>query len=96
MDSSVSDLDWIAQRGREHGVRLVVGIESQAAQRAFTPWLTQVLRERQGILLDPDPAIDGILVGGVQLPRRTRGAWPAGRAYLVRRGVVELVQVAGA
>ena len=38
-------------------------------------------------------AIDGTLLGGIQLPRR-RGPWPAGRAYLVRRGAVELVQVA--
>jgi S-DNA-T family DNA segregation ATPase FtsK/SpoIIIE len=94
-DGTLPDLDWIAQRGREHGVRLLVGVETQAAQRAFALWLTQVQRERVGLLLDPDPALDGMLLGGVQLPRRSGGRWPAGRGYLVRRGMVELVQIAG-
>jgi hypothetical protein len=48
-----------------------------------------------GLLLDPDPALDGMLLGGVQLPRRSGGRWPAGRGYLVRRGMGELVQIAG-
>jgi S-DNA-T family DNA segregation ATPase FtsK/SpoIIIE len=91
-DGSLPELDWIAKRGPEHGLRILVGAETQAVQRAFGGWITLVLRERQGLLLDPDPAVDGTIVG-VQLPRR-RSAWPAGRAYLVRRGVVELVQVA--
>jgi S-DNA-T family DNA segregation ATPase FtsK/SpoIIIE len=93
-DGSHPELDWIAQRGPEHGVRILVGLERHAAQRAYTGWLFHVLRDRHGLLLDPDPAVDGTIVGGVQLPRR-RSAWPAGRAYLVRRGVIELVQVAG-
>jgi S-DNA-T family DNA segregation ATPase FtsK/SpoIIIE len=94
-DGTIPDLDWIAQRGREVGLRLLVAVETQAAQRAFAAWLLQVQRERQGILLDPDPALDGTLLGGVQLPRRSGGRWPAGRGYLVRRGMVELVQIAG-
>ena len=94
-DGSVTDLDWIAQRGREQGLRVLTGVETQAAQRSYAGWLTQVLRERQGILLDPDTAIDGSLLGAPSLPRRTGGPWPPGRGYLVRRGTVELVQVAG-
>jgi S-DNA-T family DNA segregation ATPase FtsK/SpoIIIE len=93
-DGTLPDLDWIAQRGRELGLRLLVAVETQAAQRAFAAWLLQVQRERQGILLDPDTALDGTLLGGVQLPRRSGGRWPAGRGYLVQRGMVELVQVA--
>ena len=91
-DGSLPELDWIAQRGPEQGLRILVGAETQALQRAFGGWIPLVLRERHGLLLDPDPAVDGTIVG-VQLPRR-RSAWPAGRAYLVRRGVTELVQVA--
>ncbi|HYW23129.1 MAG TPA: FtsK/SpoIIIE domain-containing protein, partial [Terriglobales bacterium] len=93
VDGAIPELDWIAQRGHEHGLRILVGAETHAAQRAFGGWLTLVLRERQGLLLDADPAVDGTILGTSQLPRR-RGAWPAGRAYLVRRGAVELVQVA--
>jgi DNA segregation ATPase FtsK/SpoIIIE, S-DNA-T family len=92
-EGAIPDLDWIAQRGQEHGLRILVGAETHAAQRAFGGWLPLVLRERQGLLLDADPAVDGTILGAMQLPRR-RGAWPAGRAYLVRRGAVELVQVA--
>jgi DNA segregation ATPase FtsK/SpoIIIE, S-DNA-T family len=87
-------LDWLAQRGPEHGVRIVAAVESQAAQRAFAPWLVQVLRERQGILLDPSPGVDGALLG-VRLPPGRPGAMPSGRGYLVRQGLCELVQVAG-
>jgi hypothetical protein len=93
-DGSLMDLDWIAQRGRELGMRVLVALETQAAQRAFATWLQQVQRERQGLLLDPDPTLDGALIG-VQLPRRSGGRWPAGRCYLARRGIVELVQLAG-
>jgi DNA segregation ATPase FtsK/SpoIIIE, S-DNA-T family len=87
-------LDWLAQRGPEHGARIVAAVESQAAQRAFAPWLVQVLRERQGILLDPNPGVDAALLG-VRLPPARSGAMPSGRGYLVRQGLCELVQVAG-
>jgi S-DNA-T family DNA segregation ATPase FtsK/SpoIIIE len=93
-DEAVPDLDWIAQRGREHGLRLVIGVETQAAQRMFNAWMQQALRDRQGILLDPDPTMDGTLLGVPRLPPRQGGAWPAGRGYLVRRGAAELIQVA--
>jgi S-DNA-T family DNA segregation ATPase FtsK/SpoIIIE len=88
-------LDWLAGRGAEQGVRILVAAEAQAAQRAFAPWLTQVIRERQGLLLDPNPNVDGALLG-VRLPPRRSSTMPSGRGYLVRQGSVELVQVAGA
>ena len=87
-------LDWLVQRGPEHGVHLVVAVEAQAAQRAFAPWLMQVVREGQGILLNPNPSVDGALLG-VRLPqRRSPGTMPRGRAYLVRQGTAQLVQIA--
>ena len=92
--SGIPDLDWLAQKGTEYGVRIVAAVETQSAHRAFSGWLAQVLRERQGLLLDPDPAVDGTLVGGIRLPQR-QGGLPPGRGYLVRRGAVEIVQVAG-
>ena len=68
------------------------GVEIQAAQRAFAPWLTQVLRDRQGLLLQPNPAADGPLLG-VRLPGRPGAAMPVGRGYLVRASASQLVQV---
>jgi hypothetical protein len=46
-------------------------------------------------LLDPDPDVDGDLLGA-RLPRRSNPVFPPGRGYYVDRGVVELVQVASA
>ena len=71
----------------------MAAVEAQAAQRAFAPWLVQVLRERQGILLDPNPSVDGALLG-VRLPPARSGPMPGGRGYLVRNGLCQLIQVA--
>jgi S-DNA-T family DNA segregation ATPase FtsK/SpoIIIE len=89
-----ADLEWLVQRGREIGVRVLVGIENRAAQRIYGGWLTLVTKDRQGVLLDPDTSLDSSLVGNVRLPSRMGSAWPPGRAYLVRRGAVRLVQIA--
>jgi S-DNA-T family DNA segregation ATPase FtsK/SpoIIIE len=89
------DLTWIAERGRDHGLHILVAVPNHVAQRAYGGWLVQVVRDRQGVLLDPDTAMDGGILGA-RLPMRRTGVWPPGRGYLVRRGGVELVQIAGA
>jgi S-DNA-T family DNA segregation ATPase FtsK/SpoIIIE len=89
---AASDLEWIAQHGVEQGLHILAAADSQAAQRAYSSWLPTVLKDRQGILLDPD-SMDGNMLG-VRLPPRS-GAWPPGRGYLVRRGGWQLVQLAG-
>jgi DNA segregation ATPase FtsK/SpoIIIE, S-DNA-T family len=86
-------LEAIARRGRDQGVRLVAAIETQAAHASYGGWLAEVRRDRQALLLDPDPVMDGALAGGVRLPPRTAPA-PPGRGYLVLSGLVALVQVA--
>jgi S-DNA-T family DNA segregation ATPase FtsK/SpoIIIE len=89
------DLTWIAERGRDHGLHILVAVPNHVAQRAYGGWLVQVVRDRHGVLLDPDTAMDGAILGA-RLPMRRAGVWPPGRGYLVRRGSVELVQIAGA
>jgi len=86
-------LEAIARRGRDQGVRLVAAIETHAAHASYGGWLAEVRRDRQALLLDPDPVMDGALAGGVRLPPRTAPA-PPGRGYLVLSGLVALVQVA--
>jgi S-DNA-T family DNA segregation ATPase FtsK/SpoIIIE len=73
---------------------VLVGIENRAAQRVYSGWLPLVTKDRHGLLLDPDPALDSSLVGNARLPSRPGPAWPPGRAFLVRRGAVRLVQIA--
>jgi DNA segregation ATPase FtsK/SpoIIIE, S-DNA-T family len=87
-------LETIVRRGRDLDVRVVCACERQAAQRAFGGWLRELRKEEHGLLLAPDPDVDGDLLG-VRLPRRTNPVFPPGRGYLVERGSIELVQVAG-
>jgi S-DNA-T family DNA segregation ATPase FtsK/SpoIIIE len=86
-------LETVVRRGRDLDVRVVAACERQAAQRAFTGWLRELRKEEHGLLLDPDPDVDGDILG-VRLPRRSNPVYPPGRGYLVRRGAAELVQVA--
>jgi DNA segregation ATPase FtsK/SpoIIIE, S-DNA-T family len=88
-------LELLVRRGRDSRVRVLAAAERQAAQRAFGGWLRELRKEEHGLLLDPDPDVDGEILGA-RLPRRTNPVFPPGRGYLVERGVVELVQVATA
>jgi S-DNA-T family DNA segregation ATPase FtsK/SpoIIIE len=87
-------LETVVRRGRDVDVRVVAAVERQAAQRAFAGWLRELRKEEHGVLLDPDTDVDGDILG-VRLPRRSNPIFPPGRGYLVQRGRVELVQVAG-
>jgi DNA segregation ATPase FtsK/SpoIIIE, S-DNA-T family len=86
-------LESIVRRGRDGDVRVICACERQAAQRAFGGWLRELRKEEHGLLLAPDPDVDGDLLG-VRLPRRSNPVFPQGRGYLVERGELQLVQVA--
>ncbi|MDP8910933.1 MAG: FtsK/SpoIIIE domain-containing protein, partial [Actinomycetota bacterium] len=88
-----SSLQAIVRAGRDANVRVVAAVERQALQRAYSGWLSELRKEQQGLLLDPDLDVDGDLLG-VRLPRRTNPVFPPGRGYLVRRGEMQLIQVA--
>jgi S-DNA-T family DNA segregation ATPase FtsK/SpoIIIE len=85
-------LETVVRRGRDLDVRVLAAAERQAAQRAFGGWLRELRKEEHGLLLDPDPDVDGDILG-VRLPRRSNPVFPTGRGYLVQRGTIELVQV---
>jgi S-DNA-T family DNA segregation ATPase FtsK/SpoIIIE len=91
---AASSLETIVRRGRDLHVRVLCASERQAAQRAFGGWLRELRKEEHGLLLAPDADVDGDLLA-VRLPRRTNPVFPPGRGYLVERGAIELVQVAG-
>jgi DNA segregation ATPase FtsK/SpoIIIE, S-DNA-T family len=72
----------------------VVGaVDNTAARRQYSGTIPEMRKDGIAVLLQPDTDSDGDLVG-VTLPRRTRGAWPAGRGFLAERGTAELVHVA--
>lgn len=85
-------LESIARRGRDAGLTMIVGAETQGLQRSFGGFLAEVRKDRHGLLLSPDIDLDGDLLG-VRLPRRTKQRFPTGRGYAVERNVVDLVQV---
>lgn len=86
-------LEPLIRRARDGSTRFVVAGEIKALQRAFTGWVTEIRKDKQGLLLDPDPEVDGDLLG-VRLPRRKPSQVVPGRGYLIRRGAADQIQVA--
>ncbi len=86
------DLDTIARRGRDVGVYLVGAAESTSAHRAYSGWIPEVKKDRHGILLQPDPDMDGDILG-IQLSRSSRN-FPVGRGILGALGVAAPIHVA--
>lgn len=91
--AGAQNLEQIIRRGRDGRVRVIASAEIQSAHRAYAPWFRELLKEENGLLLDPQLDIDGELFG-VRLPRATNAVFPIGRGYAVFRGVFELVQIA--
>lgn len=87
-----SDLTSVIRLGRDRGIRVVAAIELRSALRAFSPWLLELRKDRQGLLLQPGQEMAGDLLG-VTLPRPGARPLPPGRGYLVASGSPELVQV---
>ncbi len=86
-------LETVAKRGRDAGLRLLVAVQTHTAHRTFGGWLTEARKGKHGLVLAPDVDVDGDLLGA-RLPRRSGRRFPPGRGYVVRRGAVDLVQVA--
>ncbi|MEA2683868.1 MAG: segregation ATPase FtsK/SpoIIIE, family [Chloroflexota bacterium] len=86
-------LEALARRGRDRGVRLLAAVETRAAHRAYTGWIAEMRKARQGLLLQPDVDLDGDLLGA-RLPRHETVVFPPGRAFMVQGGQTELVQLA--
>jgi S-DNA-T family DNA segregation ATPase FtsK/SpoIIIE len=91
--AAAGKLENVVRRGRDLGVRVILGIEVQTARVAYAPYIKEVRKDGHGILLDPDLDMDGDVLG-IRLPRRTKPVFPAGRGYYVRGGSAQVVQIA--
>ncbi|MFD2763489.1 FtsK/SpoIIIE domain-containing protein [Micromonospora eburnea] len=87
-----SAMSTLVRRGRDAGLVLVAAADVHAVHRSFGGWLTDLRKAKHGLLLRPEVDVDGELFG-LRLPQRASRRFPPGRAYLVRRGDVDYVQV---
>jgi DNA segregation ATPase FtsK/SpoIIIE, S-DNA-T family len=92
IDSKLLELLRLARQRSD--IRVVVSGDVADVRRAYQGTaLAEIKRYKQALLLQPDIGQDGGVVE-VQLPRRPKLVLPPGRAFLVRRGNIELVHVA--
>jgi S-DNA-T family DNA segregation ATPase FtsK/SpoIIIE len=97
----VDDAEWVSEghgalaallaSGRPD-VHVVAAVRANALRGSYGHWAHGVRRSRLGILLQPDPLVDGDLLGTV-LPRQAPPRLP-GRGYLVVEGDAALAQLA--
>ncbi|MFN8037436.1 MAG: FtsK/SpoIIIE domain-containing protein [Acidimicrobiia bacterium] len=87
-------LEELARRGPACGVYLVAAVDAFALTRTFAGCLSEIRRRRHGLLLQPDLETDGDAFG-VRLRARPGQRFPPGRGFVVARGSLTLVQVAG-
>jgi DNA segregation ATPase FtsK/SpoIIIE, S-DNA-T family len=86
-------LERLVRLARDSSLRVVAAVEVGSARGIGIAWVRELRREGHGLLLQPDLAADGDLLGA-RLPRRVSAPLCAGRGFLVVRGASELIQVA--
>jgi DNA segregation ATPase FtsK/SpoIIIE, S-DNA-T family len=89
----VTDLERLIRLARDASWRVIAAVETSAARGIGNGWIRELRREGHGLLLQPDLAADGDLLGA-RLPRRVAAPLVPGRGFLVTRGSAELLQVA--
>lgn len=80
-------------RGTRPGLHVIAAARTDDVRAAYGHWLRLVRQSRIGVLLQPDLAADGDLVG-VRLPRRVSVPLVPGRGFLVSEGSAALVHLA--
>jgi DNA segregation ATPase FtsK/SpoIIIE, S-DNA-T family len=85
-------LGHVAAEGVEQGHALVVAGIAEELMRPMRGFIYQTVQSRAGLLLCPEHATDGDLLGA-HLPRSAVFRHPPGRAILIGRGRTQTVQV---
>jgi S-DNA-T family DNA segregation ATPase FtsK/SpoIIIE len=85
-------LEELASGGRPR-LTIVAAIRSTAVRNLFGHWTRHLRASGIGVVLDPDNAVDGDVLG-VRLPRHERLVSTPGRGYLVAAGESRPVQLA--
>jgi S-DNA-T family DNA segregation ATPase FtsK/SpoIIIE len=74
-------------------VHVVIAGRNDVLRSLFGHWTQTVRRSKAGVLLQPDPDLDGDLLGA-RLPRKQHVAMGVGRGYVISDATATLVQVA--
>ncbi len=85
-------LAQLARRGSEHGIYVIAAADNASARRSYGGLIAQIRRGGHGLLLMPDPDLDGDLLSA-SVPRRPKRFWAPGRALLVSREREGVIQV---
>jgi S-DNA-T family DNA segregation ATPase FtsK/SpoIIIE len=93
---SVDDVDGVltaALRSGRQDLHVIAAGRADDVRAAYGHWLRIVRQSRAGVLLQPDLATDGDLLG-VRLPRRLAVPLVPGRGFAVESGEATLIQLA--
>jgi DNA segregation ATPase FtsK/SpoIIIE, S-DNA-T family len=88
--SIASTLESLVRTGRDNDLCVVAAVDVNAAHRAYGGWISELKKDRMGLLIQPDTTRDGDLFG-IQLPRLRTA--PPGRGFLVSRNGAEGLQI---
>jgi S-DNA-T family DNA segregation ATPase FtsK/SpoIIIE len=87
-------LERLVRLGRDVEIRVVAAAETAVVRGIGGPsWLRELRKDANGILLRPEFPDDSSVLN-VQLPRRARVNFPAGRGVAISGGTVSVVQIA--
>jgi S-DNA-T family DNA segregation ATPase FtsK/SpoIIIE len=88
-------LERAVREARDAGTLVVAAGTTEELVTGYRGFVVELRKSRTGVLLSPQSAADGDLLG-VRLSRSTGGPVRPGRGLLVRRGAVEPLQLAQA
>ncbi len=92
VDDSAGDLQAMLDQ-RRPGLHVVGAGRTEALRGLYGHWTRTIRASRNGLLLQPDPDLDGDLFGA-RLPRRPPVTMAPGRGYLITGQDMDVVQIA--
>ena len=92
VDDPSDALHALIRLGRDN-VHVIASIRASAGRQGWSHWTRALRSGGKGLLLHPENAVDGDLLG-VRLPRAERLEQVPGRGYLVHGGTCAAIQVA--
>jgi S-DNA-T family DNA segregation ATPase FtsK/SpoIIIE len=82
----------IVAAGRDRGIGLAYAASAESLTQTFSGWMAEAKRSRQGVLLAPQSAVEGDLLGSRVPPSMLRAGVQPGRGHIVDgKGTIRVV-----